>query len=345
MQQPECHTCKLLQNFIEDLQSRMKLLFIELQQRPCHPLPETSRDDELQSRITANEHLNGPNDSEGPSKSTGRGWKCQDPDCFDKPKTLFTKRNNFVRHYSQHVKCNESCRFCGLNITNVREYVTHFDKCKEKKRQEELGHTNPTIKNEAIEQRRLLIKRAGDQLNQQPSTASRVGDEEALSVASDAHHVEAGRKRRRTMDPVPDMATEQISSHTIPPTRGLHQDPNNYESGPSSRITEAPSKDSTALLPRAPFAGSYTIDEPFDATRAPFADSYTINEAFNATLSPQAPFAPSYTIDEPFDKTPHPQAPFDASYSPDGGLGSASQYPAYMARIIQQHRWTGSTRM
>ncbi|KAH8761656.1 hypothetical protein F5883DRAFT_126973 [Diaporthe sp. PMI_573] len=196
------------------------------------------------------------------------------------------------------------------------------------------------------------------------------------------------------MDPVPDMATEQISSHTIPPTRGLHQDhagptssptsmqrsqtcnreavvtslmadPNNYESGPSSRITEAPSKDSTALLPRAPFAGSYTIDEPFDATRAPFADSYTIdepfdatqppqapfadsytiNEAFNATLSPQAPFAPSYTIDEPFDKTPHPQAPFDASYSPDGGLGSASQYPAYMARIIQQHRWTGSTSM
>jgi hypothetical protein len=92
--------------------------------------------------------------------------------------------------------------------------VTHFDKCDVKKEQEELGHTNPTIKNEAIEQRRLLIKRAGDQLK---------GVEEALSVASDAHHVEAGRKRRRTMDPVPDMATEQISSHTIPPARGLHQ--------------------------------------------------------------------------------------------------------------------------
>jgi hypothetical protein len=84
-------------------QSRIQLLFIDLQQRPCHPLPETSRDDELQSRITANEHLQGSNDSEGPSKSTGRGWKCQDPDCFDKPKTLFTKRNNFVRHYSQRI--------------------------------------------------------------------------------------------------------------------------------------------------------------------------------------------------------------------------------------------------
>ncbi|KAL2272089.1 hypothetical protein FJTKL_08960 [Diaporthe vaccinii] len=378
MQQPECHTCKLLRSFLEDLQ----LLFIQLQQRPCHPVPETSRVDE--SKITPHEHLEGSNDSEGPSKSTGTEWRCQDPECSNKPKTLFTTRKNFVRHYTQHVKCTEKCRFCDTDITNVREYVTHFDKCDVKKRQEELGSINSTIKNEAIERRRSLLKIAGHKVNQSAYTASRVGGE-TLSVAPEAQVVDAGRKRRRTMDPPP----EQILSHTISATRGLHEDhagptnpstsmqgsqtcnreaavtscmtfSDNYESGPPSRITEAPSETSTAFLLRAPFAGSYTIDEPFDATRAPFAnssfdatqpplapfaDSYTIDKDFNGTLSPQARFPNPYLIDKSFDETPHQQAHLDTSHSPDGGLGPVSQYPASVATTIQQHGWTRSTGM
>ncbi|KND89175.1 hypothetical protein TOPH_06161 [Tolypocladium ophioglossoides CBS 100239] len=122
--------------------------------------------------------------------------ECPHPDCFDQVRTRYTKRNNLVRHYTRHVRCNEPCPFCSSAITDVRSYVLHYHTCAVKKRQEASGNICQKAKDRMIRRRQSLVKVSADFLAER-LTVTDGGI--ALPTDRGGGFSNRGSKRRRTL--------------------------------------------------------------------------------------------------------------------------------------------------
>ncbi|KAH7302881.1 hypothetical protein B0I35DRAFT_197448 [Stachybotrys elegans] len=89
--------------------------------------------------------------------SQTRPWACPHPDCAGKRKKIsFKRRKDLVRHLETHKECEEECPFCGILISRVRKYCTHYDDCPVRLEQQSSGGVSTETDTEMREKRRLL---------------------------------------------------------------------------------------------------------------------------------------------------------------------------------------------
>ncbi|KAH8589079.1 hypothetical protein B0O99DRAFT_340506 [Bisporella sp. PMI_857] len=194
----QCQICyqhfpsdKELRRHIEAFQSRVQHLFAELQKCFAHSDLKPPDGEDCGSSSSADNLIN----------DNGDGHEmllCPHEECDSKLRTSFKTWKSLVTHYTIHVKCCETCRFCGLEIDRVRKYVTHIDSCKTKMKDQRspefLSANRITIK-----QRRILRKKASKELKLKMSTIADASDEEATSQG--AHSRKRGRE---VADPDPE---------------------------------------------------------------------------------------------------------------------------------------------
>ncbi|KAF2175646.1 hypothetical protein K469DRAFT_55495 [Zopfia rhizophila CBS 207.26] len=128
---------------------------------------------------------------------------CPHPACKGKPP--YSQRNNLQRHYTNHVECNETCVFCGHRSTLVRNYVTHFEKCKAQKNcndsSRDKGRTATTKK-------RILSKVAANELDKMSKAGAKMREIE--------FHSEDNGRKRKSDAAVPSSQRRQTTTEDAP---------------------------------------------------------------------------------------------------------------------------------
>lgn len=84
------------------------------------------------------------------------------------------------------IDCAETCPFCGLQITRVREYVVHLEDCQSKKKQEADGTLSFEQSSSAIQRRKTLTQAASVKLNQELSAKKHSNGGDSSESGTDA---------------------------------------------------------------------------------------------------------------------------------------------------------------
>ncbi|KAF2194995.1 hypothetical protein K469DRAFT_698567 [Zopfia rhizophila CBS 207.26] len=193
------------------------------------------------------------------SKSTTRS--CPHPNCAQKTH-IYAQESSLIRHFSNHIECNEACLFCGRLERTIYKYLAHFGSCDKKE--------NSSILTTALKRKSELSKRSRDELR-------RMSKESVRSSKIDVDMGDSGGKRkagdtglpsqRRRVDPPPDSGASlgAVTAESpypfggIPPWNG-YEDPSPFRNSQLPNDFAANVEPFRRWYPRATLLADYTVD-------------------------------------------------------------------------------------